>query len=901
MERTRLDAAELLAHAAWVRRVAQALARDADEADELVQETWSAALQRSLPAPQDLRAWLGGVVRRVAHLRRRGESRREARERAAARAESVADTHELVARARLQRELVDAVLALEQPYRDTLLLRYFDECSPSEIAARQGASVATVKSRLQRGLAKLRAQLDQRHAGRDGWLGVAVALALVRRPLEVWLVKSKFALVAALVLVGIVATWVWNSRRESAAPEAAALQRSTATASAEHAADDAASANESARDSARVRGAEHEPAPLALESATSASATTLRGRVVSLAREALGEVEVEVRHSVRHGRPQWEELDERESDVLARIRSDSAGEFTFELGRRASVDLWIAPSGGWSGALSQARRGGEFVELVLSPAGSLAGEVTLTTTGAAVADAAVELVAREQLPGAPRPHTTRTDALGRYRLEGVEAGAYWLHVTPRDARPERYAPLELRSAEHRVHDVAVEPGVVVRGRIVDARTRLPVAGAVVADDHVRRTPEVRSDANGRFELRGMDDGTFGHNSLLVRASGYAPLTFHWTGSGLGNREVAMELSPGRRVHGRVLDADGTPRESAFVALLALTAVGSANEYERRSARSDANGRFELRDLRSDVHYTLLVQDSTSGELVVELPASDALDEDLGDLRLPAACALRGVVVDERGAPLPWEALELHGPSGAGAPSPQGLNALLAAQRHTRSDSLGRFAFENLGPGAYVLSTRSHTAAAPTQRKIELSAGQSLVDLRFELPQQRELFGHLVDARGAPVARAFVALYPDDGGARRLAWQLTDNDGSFRFRGLPEQRCALFVWPGAQAGASVWLRGLEPSDQPLLVVAPAADELRGVVRTQGEPRVGVTVEAFEPGEARMCADRATTDRDGRFALHLRPGSYEFVVRERDDELLRLARTTSESGEFVLEAP
>lgn len=622
---------------------------------------------------------------------------------------------------------------------------------------------------------------------------------------------------------------------------------------------------------------------------------------VSLAREALGEVEVEVRHSPRHGRPQWEEFDEREGEVVARLRSDSAGEFAFELGRRASVDLWIAPSRGWSGALSQARRGGEFVELVLAPAGSLAGEITLANTRAAVADATVELVAREQLPGAPRPHTTRTDALGRYRLEGVEAGAYWLHVTPREARPELYAALEFHAAEQRVHDVVLEPGVVVRGRIVDARTRLPVAGASVSDDHVRRTPEVRSDADGRFELRGVDDGTFGHNSLLVRASGYAPLTFHWTGSGLGDREVALELVAGRRVHGRVLDADGAPRASAFVAALALTAVGSANEYERRSARSDTSGRFELRDLRHDVHYTLLVQDSASGELVVELPANEAPDQDLGELRLPAAASVRGVVVDERGAPLPWEALELHGPSGAGADSPQGLNTLLAAQRHTRSDSLGRFAFENLGPGAYVLSTRSHAAAAPTRRTLVLGPGQSLVDVRVELPQQRELSGRVIDARSAPVARAFVALYPDDGGARRLAWQLTDSDGSFRFRGVPEQRCALFVWPGAQAGASLWLRALEPSEQPLLVVAPAADELRGVVRTQGEPRVGVTLEAFESGEARMCADRATTDREGRFALHLRPGRYEFVVRDGDTELLRRERSTNETDELVLETP
>jgi hypothetical protein len=88
---------------------------------------------------------------------------------------------------------------------------------------------------------------------------------------------------------------------------------------------------------------------------------------------------------------------------------------------------------------------------------------------------------------------------------------------------------------------------------------------------------------------------------------------------------------------------------------------------------------------------------------------------------------------------------------------------------------------------------------------------------------------------------------------------------------------------------------------LLVVAPAADELRGVVRTQGEPRVGVTLEAFESGEARMCADRATTDREGRFALHLRPGRYEFVVRDGDTELLRRERSTNETDELVLETP
>ncbi len=889
---------ELLAHVGWVRRVAAALARNADEADELEQETWSAALAHLHAAPEDLRAWLAGVVRRVAALRRRSERRRSERELAAARAEALEDTHELVARARLQRELVDAVLELDQPYRDTLLLRYFDECSPSEIAERQRVPLATVKSRLQRGLAKLRAQLDQRHAGREGWLGAAVALALFRRPLEgVWLVKSKLALVAALVLAAVVLTWSWESQRElsttSSATAADRLQRSSLAAHATPAPDDAAAPSEGERTSTQARAEVQAESPFAT--------SLLRGRVVSLASKALSGVEVEVRHSRGHGRPGWDGFDEPEPDVVARLRSDANGAFEFELGRRACVDLWIAPSQGWSGALSQARRGGEFVELQLTPAGSLTGEVTLITTGAPVADATVELVARDQLPGAPRPHTTRTDALGRYRIEGVSAGPYWLHVTPRDARPERFDELEFNDAEHRLHDVVVEPGVVVRGRVLDAVTRRPVANARISDDHVQRIPALHSGADGRFELRGMDDGTFGHNSLLVQASGYAPRTHHWTGSSLGDREVEIELAPGRRVSGRVLHADGAPREGAFVAALALTAEGSANERERRSTRSASDGRFELRDLRSDVHYTLLVQDTGAGELVLELPASDEREQDLGELRLPEECALRGVVVDERGAPVPFELLELHGPRGTGAASPMGLNALLAAQRQTRSDSLGRFAFEQLGPGVYALSTNTRGAASRARREFELAAGQSLNDVRFELPQRRELFGRVVDARGAPVARAFVALYPNDGGPERLAWQIANNDGSFRFLALPARGCDLFAAGARESGASTWLHALEADGPALLVALGPARRVRGVVRSAGVARPGLTVEAFARVDRRAATDRASTDREGRFELSLASEEHELVVRRGESVLLLHKLAAGDALELELEAP
>src|SRR5262249_6011404 len=65
------------------------------------------------------------------------------------------------------RAVTDALWALPEPYQGTLVQRYFLELSPAQIAERTGTPLATVKSRLQRGLDLLRAALARR--GGRGW------------------------------------------------------------------------------------------------------------------------------------------------------------------------------------------------------------------------------------------------------------------------------------------------------------------------------------------------------------------------------------------------------------------------------------------------------------------------------------------------------------------------------------------------------------------------------------------------------------------------------------------------------------------------------------------------------------------------------------------------------------
>jgi len=177
---------DLLVHAAWVRGVAYALVRDAATADDLVQETWLAALKRPPELGRPLRPWLGAVVRNLVRQRRRGEARRERREETVAtrRAENALPTPaELAERLEAQQMLAAHVKELAEPFRATVLLRYFEGISAAEIAKRQGEPAGTVRWRLKRGLELLRERLDAEHDGdRRAWALALCPIAVLPDP-----------------------------------------------------------------------------------------------------------------------------------------------------------------------------------------------------------------------------------------------------------------------------------------------------------------------------------------------------------------------------------------------------------------------------------------------------------------------------------------------------------------------------------------------------------------------------------------------------------------------------------------------------------------------------------------------------------------------------------------------
>jgi RNA polymerase sigma factor (sigma-70 family) len=171
----------LLVHAEWLRALARCLAASRDEADDLVQQTWMAAAESPPDPRQPARPWLAEVMRNFRRMRLRASARRHAREqRAVSEPRPPAPgTDALLEQLELQRSIARLLSELEEPYRTTILLRFYQGHPASDIAAEQAVPAGTVRWRISEGLRRLRQRLDEAHGGRrEAWSAVLLSLPI---------------------------------------------------------------------------------------------------------------------------------------------------------------------------------------------------------------------------------------------------------------------------------------------------------------------------------------------------------------------------------------------------------------------------------------------------------------------------------------------------------------------------------------------------------------------------------------------------------------------------------------------------------------------------------------------------------------------------------------------------
>ena len=163
----------------WLHRFATVVARDVDDADDLVQDTLLEAWRKPPPdQTRPLRPWLATVLRNRFRMRRRGDIRRRDREDEStlpAAAEAPAQAQE---RLEVLQILLGELRTLEPRDQELIVRRFFDDESAAEIGRALGIPAATIRSRVHRSLARLKQGLDRRYGSRQSWRGVVLAFPL---------------------------------------------------------------------------------------------------------------------------------------------------------------------------------------------------------------------------------------------------------------------------------------------------------------------------------------------------------------------------------------------------------------------------------------------------------------------------------------------------------------------------------------------------------------------------------------------------------------------------------------------------------------------------------------------------------------------------------------------------
>lgn len=818
---------ELLGQSDWITRLSRVLVADPATADDIAQDTWADLIARPPRGVGDLRSWLATIVRRKASRLRRGDARRDRRERSAARPEAVPSTAELTSRVELHRELTDAVLALEEPYREAIVLRFFENLAVPEIAARAGVPLNTARSRLQRGMQRLRERLDAEHGGRERWLpGVGVLAARELAP--------------GAAVAGLAGGLLWTTTMKAVLALGAAMAAGlvvTLFATRSRGSEDAIAARPSASEAA-VRVADREPSvaasptsgervALAPPSApTPASRPDLR-RVVGLDGTPLAGVTVraESPFAVRWqgGDVGWISGRDGSTRILPaeeqRLRSDPAAAEKF-FARFAHPDEWRAT------VLGSPLPTREVVT---------AADGTFTfAKGVEVRDEAIAIVD-------PNHVLVRAGATG---------AAPWI----------------------------AGPATRVVGRAVDPQ-RKPVPDCFVTVHAISESGA--RELEGFLPVRGDDDGSFlvrrglAGGILGVTRDGYESTFLPLAETATQTVEVVLVPRAAQdlvRVDGTVVDGGGR------------IVAGAAVWFGREKTTSGADGRFRfgVAEPKPEQALTVLAKGRAlwqKDRFGAELVANRSAGRDLLVVLHAVPGALGGVVLDGNGVPLAGAQVGIVDPTLLDI-SFEGVEARVGGwSGGVKTSANGAFEIPGLSERSYRLRAIDPATGLVSTSAPLRSPNQNVI-LRLPAPARRDVRGK-VTLGGKPLAEGTVEIgwctHVTKGGGNQFDSTPPvglDGEGRFVLRALPPAQAWLVVRQSSAIVDMIPVEALARSGEDLVV---ACSEQRWLQLVAGE-QLRERAIAFQLRDGRVVAAGANAKiaRDGAAPVLAIPDAAVAVV-------------------------
>ncbi len=786
-----VDIHTLLAHEDFVRKLARRLVGSEHGAEDVVQKTWLAALTHPPRHPERVLGWLSTVVRNHVWRSQEREKTRRSREERAATSERVLSTTEILEREATRKMVVQSVLTLEDPYRSTVLLRYFQGWPPRQISRHQETSVETVKTRLKRGISMLREKLDAGHGGdRKAWCSgmvslftlepaasVATSLSLASGAILMSLTMKMSVLVFACASV-FVAWYALSSGEKSeksvrvdSASAGASLGRDLVTLP------DGGDLRTRAQEerieettTARVGG----PATAALLPV----ATGIVGRILDEEGNPVSGARVKAledrpRSAGRLTPPRTEFA---EVDTLSR----SDGSYQLIVPEMVPMMIRAVDEAHVPGIVRRCFAG-EVHDITLLTGACLRVEVRAAEVLVPIENAVVSVVAIEDLPvSVGFRDETVTDLAGVASLDlpkgsfhvSLHAGTFAraLRRVESDGRTEMLLSVEL------------EAEAIVLGEVIDAASGLPIPSASVTVGRFGQT--TKTDEQGRFRLGGFGASEVTASPIVVVAPGYSPDVVYVTLPRPGHTEnLRFSLTRGILVRGRVTDEGLFPLSNALVRFEGSFSTNPYTaEFVGGKVSTGVDGRFEILSIHPEGTYRLGASLSGFGMTALSFgPFGKGVEtHDIGDVVLSAEGTLSGVVRrNDEGASI------------SGYPDMVTLDWLDDRSGDSQElipisldlvESPGYFLFSGLSAGTYRLALLpwdvkgGHEDDPIAIIMVTVRSGEVRDDL--VLAPGNVVRGRLVTADGKGIARKSMTLRAEDGGPSMTTE--TGKSGSFEF-------------------------------------------------------------------------------------------------------------------------
>ena len=581
------------------------------------------------------------------------------------------------------------------------------------------------------------------------------------------------------------------------------------------------------------------------------------------------------------GQEPWNRRQERVYPRFGRAaaQTDAAGLATFSM-PTAEANVFVSAPGFRLRAGPIGDRGGAF-ELTPGPGVTVR---VLDPQGRPVPRAAVTVGASQDVPLA------LTDDRGEATVGLAGSDSLVYQAIAEDRSLAWTAPLGPEAGDAGAPltvEVRLKPPAEIAGRVTDAATGSPVAGAAV---WYRPGEQTRSGPGGAFVLRAWLYQ--GQAQVSIAADGYQATTATVTAERLRAADgVDIVLAPSALLRGDVVDDSGSPVAGAW---LRIEPSGRGGVWSigpgQWQATSAADGSFFFAGAASGHAYRIRAEANGYAPTTVAIPASPA-----GAARAPVRVALtrgrlvQGIIADPQGVPIPGAEVALLPVAATGD---GGYSWSASARRTSTTDARGAFEFPGTPPGRHELTANHPDHVRVLAAAFDVPSGEGAKDLgTLTLEAGATIEGVVRDFRGGPVGGARVSAHQGNIDPRRLhepeiRAAVTETDGTFRIGGLRDEPADIVVVAEGYARSET------------TAVRPQAGALIEVQLGEGARLVGRVLDADGEGTANafvsLSLDRGpiisrtawstypprhdtTTDGDGRFHFDaLGPGPWSVQV-------------------------